>query len=158
MSLYCGLSYEEVVRRYAPAVHSVCVMRLSGHADADDCFQNVFLKLYRSKTDFTGPDHVKHWLLRVTINACKKAALSPWRRMEPIETCAEAFQMPSAEHAELLDAVMRLKPKYRTAIYLHYYEGCSTQEIAKLLGVPQNTVLTHLRRARQALKEELTEV
>ena len=143
---------------YMDMVFRVAFSYLKSQADADDVTQTVFLKLYGSKTVFESQEHVKHWLLRVTINACKKAALSPWRRMEPIETCAEAFQMPSAEHAELLDAVMRLKPKYRTAIYLHYYEGCSTQEIAKLLGVPQNTVLTHLRRARQALKEELTEV
>ena len=150
--------FTQYAQLYMDMVFRVAYSYLKSQADADDVTQTVFLKLLGSKTEFESRDHVKHWLLRVTINACKKAALSPWRRMESIETCAEAFQMPSTEHTELLDAVMRLKPKYRTAIYLHYYEGCSTQEIAKLLGVPQNTVLTHLRRARQALREDLTEV
>ena len=149
--------FTQYAKEYMDMVFRVAFSYLKSQADADDVTQTVFLKLYRSKTDFIGPDHVKHWLLRVTINACKKAALSPWRRMEPIETCAEAFTVPDTEHAEVLDAVLRLKPKYRTAVYLYYYEGCTTQEIARLLNIPQNTVLTHLRRARQALKEDLTE-
>ena len=150
--------FTQYAKEYMDMVFRVAFSYLKSQADADDVTQTVFLKLYRSRTVFESQEHVKHWLLRVTINACKKAALSPWRRMEPIDTCAQAFVMPDMEHTELLDAVLRLKPKYRTTIYLYYYEGCSTQEIARLLGVPQNTVLTHLRRARQALKEDLTEV
>ena len=145
-------------KTYMDMVFRVALSYLKSPSDADDITQNVFLKLYRTGKTFESPDHVKHWLLRVTINECKKAFLSPWRQLESMDSCAEAFQMPSWEHAELLDAVLRLPPKYRTAVYLHYYEGCTTQEIAKLLGIPQATVLTHLRRARQALKEDLTEV
>lgn len=103
---------------------------------------------------------MKYWLLRVAANESKKLLRAPWRRRcEPLEGnemyLAES-PPPSEEHAALMDAVLRLKPKYRAAIYLFYYEDCTTEEISKLLGIPRATVLTHLRRAREALREELT--
>ena len=118
--------------------------------------QAVFLRLWKRRPDFADEAHAKHWLLRLAINESKRLLCSPWRRNEPLDE-HEELPLPSPAHRELLDAVLRLKPKYRTAIYLHYYEGMSTQEIADALGLPQNTVLTHLRRAREQLKSEWTE-
>ena len=69
----------------------------------------------------------------MAINESKRLLCSPWRKTEPLDGC-ETQALPSAAHQELLDAVLRLKPKYRTVIYLHYYEGLSTQEIASVLG------------------------
>ena len=80
-----------------------------------------------------------------------------WRKAESLDDGREVPALPSEAHRELLDAVLRLKPAYRTVVYLHYYEGMRTQEIADALRIPQNTVLTHLRRAREQLKIEWTE-
>ena len=119
--------------------------------------QNVLLKLYREPKPFQSEAHVKHWLLRVTVNECRHILRAPWRREAPIDEALDGAALPDYEHVELLDAVLRLKPAYRAAICLYYYEDCSTEEIAKLLGLPRATVLTHLRRAREALKQDLTE-
>ena len=144
-------------QQYMDMVFRVAFGHLKNRADADDVTQTVFLRLLRAKRQPEDGAHVKHWLLRVTINESKRLLLAPWRRHVGLESCTEAFTLPATEHAEVLDAVLRLPPKYRTAIYLHYYEDCTAQEIAELLGIPRSTALTHLRRARELLKQELTE-
>ena len=148
--------YTRCAQLYMDTVFRVAFGYLRSASDADDVTQAVFLRLWKRRPDFESDAHAKHWLLRVAINESKRLLCSPWRKSEPLDGC-EAMTLPSAEHRELLDAVLRLKPKYRTVIYLHYYEGLSTQEIASVLGIPQNTVLTHLRRAREQLKLQLTE-
>ncbi len=66
--LFASLSYEQVVRKYAQNVTSVCVMNLRNWADAEDCFQNTFMSLYTKDPDFESEDHLKAWLIRVAIN------------------------------------------------------------------------------------------
>ncbi len=148
--------YTRYAQLYMDMVYRVAFGYVKSGADADDVTQAVFLRLWKRRPDFENESHAKHWLLRVTVNESKRLLCAPWRKTEPLDTC-EAQPLPSPEHRDLLDAVLRLKPKYRTALYLHYYEGLSTQEIASVLGLPQNTVLTHLRRAREQLKIQLTE-
>ena len=153
------VAFTAYAQEYMDMVFRVAFHWLGSRADADDVTQNVFLKLYREERAFESEAHVKHWLLRVAVNECKKILRAPWRRCAPIEgneTYLPASPPPSEEHAALMDAVLRLKPKYRAAVYLFYYEDCTTEEIAKLLNIPRATVLTHLRRAREALREELT--
>ena len=117
----------------------------------------MLLKLYRYDGAFESEAHCKHWLIRVTINECKSALRSPWRRTEDIADYANTLALPTPEHTELLETVMRLPPKYRAAIYLFYYEGYATAEIAELLGTPEATVRTHLARGREKLRTMLTE-
>ena len=151
MSTYCGLSYDEVVRRYASAVHSVCVMRLGGHADADDCFQNTFLKLYTSSPDFLEEEHIKAWLLHVAVNECKKY-LRDHRRELSFEDVPELPLTMNDDAADISWAILRLEPKYREVLYLYYGEGYNTEEIARILGRKPATVRTMLRRGREKLK------
>ena len=143
-------------QRYMDMVFRTAFSYVRSRADADDVTQAVFLRLWKRRPDFADEAHARHWLLRVALNESKRLLCLPWRKTEALDDFA-SLALPSPEHRELLDAVLRLKPKYRTVIYLHYYEGLSTQEIAAALGIPQNTVLTHLRRAREQLKIQLTE-
>ncbi len=143
--------------QYMDMVFRVAFGYVKNRADADDVTQTVFLRLLRAKKPPEEEAHVRHWLLRVTINESKRLLCAPWRRHEAPDDGVEAAALPSEEHAELLDAVLRLPPNYRTAICLHYYEGCTAEEIGRLLGVPRATVLTWLRRARERLKKEWTE-
>ena len=148
---YCGLSYEQVVRRFAPAVHSACLMRLGGHADADDCFQNTFLKLCASAPEFRDENHIKAWLLRVAINECKKY-LRDHRRLLPLESAAAVTQPPCEDSRDISWALARLEPKYREALYLYYGERYKVDEIAAILGKKPNTVKSLLKRGRDKLR------
>lgn len=149
--------FTPLAQRYMDTIFRLAFHYTKSQAEADDITQEVLLKLYRADKEFESEDHVKYWLLRVTINACKKALLSPWRRTEPIEDYTAAIPFPSPAHSELMDAIMNLPAKYRIPIYLHYYEDYSCDEVAALLHIPGATVRTRLRRARAMLKTDLQE-
>ena len=68
--VFAGLSYEEIVCKYAQTVTGVCVMRLQNYADAEDCFQNTFLKLLSKAPSFKNEEHLKSWLIKVAIHEC----------------------------------------------------------------------------------------
>ena len=152
MKSYCGLSYDEVVQRYASAVHSLCVMRLQGHPDADDCFQNTFLRLYTASPVFQEEEHLKAWLLRVAINECRKYYRDK-RRNLPLDSVAEIALPPSDDALDISRAILRLEPRYREVIYLYYGEGYKTEEIARILDRNPATVRTMLRRGREKLRK-----
>ena len=145
------------VNIYKDTVFRVAFNYLKNRSDADDITQNAFIKLYRSNKTFASDAHIKHWLIRVTINECKLALLSPWRRTEPIESYIDSLSFETPEQSELFEMVLKLPAKYRVAILLYYFEDYSTVEIARLMGIPDATVRTHLKRAREKLKSKLTE-
>jgi len=145
-------------RMYMDTVFRVAFNYLKSRSDADDVTQNVLIKLYRANKTFDHDAHVKHWLIRVTINECKRTLRAPWRQIEPIEDYIETLRFEAPEQNELFELVMNLPAKYRVAIFLYYFEAYSTEEIAQLLHIPSATVRTRLRRARERLKLKLLEV
>ena len=152
-------SEEEAARaieRYGDMVRRLCLVHLKNPADTEDIFQNVFLKYVLSPVVFESPEHEKAWLIRVTLNACKDLVKSFFRsRTVTLEELLDQPAPLSEEHREVLEAVLALPPKYRDAVYLHYYEGYTAAEIGKLLGKNTNTVYTLLTRAREQLRKTL---
>ena len=108
--------FREAVERHRDMVFRLAYTYLRDPADADDVTQDVFVKLLRSGKRFEGDDHLRYWLVRVTINECKSLFRKPWRRVEDIEAYAETLQAPSERHRDLLVRVMRLPEKYRVPI------------------------------------------
>lgn len=149
--------FTRLVRRYIDTVFRVALNYLRNPADAEDIAQTVFEKLLREQRHFESDDHVRAWLIRVTVNECKKLLRSPWRKAEPLEDYLTSVSFDNPAHRELYRAVMSLPKKYRMAIYLHYYEGYSTREIGSVMGIPKNTVCSHLKRGRELLRKELQE-
>ncbi|MDY3859998.1 MAG: sigma-70 family RNA polymerase sigma factor [Candidatus Limivicinus sp.] len=149
--------FETLAKRHMDMVFRLAFNYMKSASDADDVTQNVLLRLLKNGKPFASGEHARYWLVRVTVNECRRALRSPWRRVGDIGEYAESLQFETPEHSELFYAVMELPEKYRTAIYLHYYEGYSTKEIAEIIGVPAATVRTRLRRAREQLKTGLKE-
>lgn len=147
--------FREAVERHRDMVFRLAYTYLRDPADADDVTQDVFVKLLRSGKRFEGDEHLRYWLVRVTINECKSLFRKPWRRVEDIEAYAETLQAPSEQHRDLLVRVMRLPEKYRVPMVLHYYIGHSTDEVARAIKVPAATVRTRLARGRARLKSML---
>lgn len=151
---------EERIRKYGDMVYRLALARTGNKSDADDIFQEVFLRYLQETKPYDSEEHEKAWLIRVTINCAKKQLSSVWfRRTESIEEhlayLETLCEMP--EEMGLWQELERLKPKYRTVIHLFYYEGYSVEEIGKLLGQKNSTVRTWLTRARQQLKDLLKE-
>ncbi len=149
--------FSHLAKKYMDTVFRLAFNYLKSQSEADDVTQEVLIKLYRTDKDFENEEHIKHWLIRVTINECKKAFLSPWKRIEPIEYYASTLSFTSPEHGELFYAVMDLPKKYRIPIFLYYYEDYSCEEISSFLGIANATVRTRLRRGRELLKTKIQE-
>lgn len=150
--LYAGLSYEQTVDKYIGTIYAVCVMRLSGNADVDDCVQNTFIKLYEKSPDFTDENHLKAWLLRVAINECRMSVRRSLRFV-PLDSMRELPLPQSDDHSDLSWALMRLSVKYREVLYLYYEEGFKVREIAGILDTREGTVMSLLKRGRDKLKQ-----
>ena len=148
----------ELAGRYKDTVYRVALNALGSPHDAEDIVQETLLRLLERRDPFESEDHAKHWLIRVSLNLCKNVLRSSWRRKQlPLEDAEELPVFDTPEQGELYADVMALPERYRTALYLFYYEDCSVKEIAELLGVRATTVTTRLSRARQMLKSRLTQ-
>ncbi len=149
-------AFERLARAYGDAVFRVAFHALGSRMDAEDVSQTALLKLYQTDKPFASDDHAKHWLLRVTVNECRKLLRAPWRkRVLPLEDY-DAPTSASEDHSDVLAAVMALKPKYRLCVYLYYYEDWSVREVARALEARESTVQTWLARAREKLKQTLS--
>lgn len=149
--LFAGLGFEEAVKKYANTVAGVCIMRLQNHADAEDCFQNTFESLYSKAPEFTDENHLKAWLIRVAINHCN-SFIRKNRRVISLHSIEEETVIFKEDSTDISWALLRLEPKYREVLYLHYCEQYKVYEIAEILGKNPNTVKTMLKRGREKLK------
>ncbi len=151
--------YRAAVQRYRDMVWRVALNACRQTQDAEDVVQDVFLKLYTTRREFAGEEHLKHWLLRVTVNRCRTLLACPWRtrRADAVPDAPDPAQALDAGQRALYEAVRALPPGQRVALYLYYFEGYSTAEIAQLLHLRQTAVTTRLHRARTRLRALLEE-
>ena len=144
------------MEQYSDMVLRLCMVHLKNEADAEDIFQNVFLKYALSSKPFESAEHEKAWLIRVTVNGCKDLLKSFSRRnVISLEEFAAYAPQSDESHYAVMEALWSLPKKYRDILYLHYYEGYTAPEIAKILRKNPNTVYTHLHRAKEMLKDLL---
>lgn len=148
-------SLEPVIRRYSNMVYRLAFARTGNVSDAEDLYQEVFLRYLTRAPAFTSEEHRKAWLLRVTINCAKKLHAAPWRRRT--EPLSETLEAPSPEGEALWEELRRLPDKYRTVLHLYYYEDMTTEEIARLLDRSPATVRSQLMRGRDRLRVLLEE-
>lgn len=145
---------EAVFRRYADMIYRVALHNLDDPADADDILQEVCLILLTKKIP-EDEEHLKSWLIRVTINKCRDLSRSFWRRNR--KSIDDYEDIEAEKPPEIMAELQSLSESYRNIIYLYYYEEYTVSEIAQLLRMNVNTVKSGLRRARDQLKKLLTE-
>ena len=154
-------TYEEVIKRNSETVYRLAYSLVRSRSDADDIYQEVFLRYVRKTPAFDNAEHEKAWFMRVTINCCKNFWKSPWvQRRNVLEN--EALENEAAceireEDQNLIEAVKQLPEKYRAVIHLFYYEELSVEEIGEITKSKASTVRTRLTRARRILKNILNE-
>ena len=140
---------------YGDTVYRLALCRTQSVPDAEDVYQDVFLKLLGQTAQAWEGEHLKAWLIRTTLNRCADLRRFRLRRQAvPLESAAD-LSRPDEDAAELWEAVGQLPEKLRIPIHLYYAEGYRTEEIGVLMGVPAATVRTRLRRARGKLKDIL---
>ena len=144
-------SPEAVIRRYSDMVYRLAFARTGNRSDAEDLYQEVFLRYLTRAPAFTSEEHRKAWLLRVAVNCANRFHTAPWRKR------TEPLSVPAPEGEDLWEELRRLPEKDRTVLHLYYYEDMTTEEIAQMLDRNPATVRSQLLRARAKLKKLLVE-
>ncbi len=142
-----------LTEQYFDTVYRLALSRTGNVADAEDVTQEVFIRFLKTETPFESEEHVKAWLLKVTINCSKNVFSSGW--FTKTVSLSEDIPFSDPETEELYLTVARLPQKYRTVIHLFYYEDMSVKNIAKTLGEKETTVKSQLHRGREMLKTML---
>lgn len=147
--------FELLVEKYADTVTRICYVNLENRADAEDAWQNVFLKLFKSEKIRQKPDdEIRKWLVTVSLNECRDIKRKLFHRNHyDIDELNVSYHEDFDK--DLICAVRNLPTKYLQVIQLYYFEGYSVSEISQILSANKNTVKSRLRRGRELLKGEL---
>ena len=154
---YVGMSFEQVLKKYADAVTRVCIIHCGNQTDAQDCFQNVFLKLYQRDIDFESEAHIRAWLIRVAVNECTDWYRQFWKRRIILtdEIPDRNLELTEEQEDSVIPYLIKLPFKYRRILYCHYYEDKKISEMAIELKLSENTVKTQLVRGRKLLERNM---
>jgi len=126
--------------------------------DAEDILQDVFVELYKNIDFLTDEKHIKKWCIRVTINKCKDLRKSMWKRSVFSFSENEERKIYYKESKnEVLNEILKLPVNYKITLFLYYYEGYKSDEIAKILNKKETTIRSYLYRGREKLKNLIKE-
>ena len=142
-------------RRRVGMVYQICLMLLKNVPDAEDACQTAFRKVLEQSEPFRDPEHERAWLIATARNECRNQLKHWWRTRRAGEEALETIPWEAPEDGEVWQALLSLPERERTALYLHYYQGYSTEETAELMGTKPATLRTWLFRARAKLKQRL---
>lgn len=150
-----AVSKEKLTEKYFDMIFRLSLSQTKDTHYAEDVCQDVFVKFLNSDKEFKSEEHVKAWLIRVTINTSKSVFTSSWHKKTVPLSESEDLIFETQEKGDVFYAVCDLPLKYRTVIHLFYYEDLSVAQIAKYLKTSENTVKSQLHRAREILREKL---
>ena len=147
-----GKEITEIYNRQVDTVYRVCYSFMKNVPEAEDMTQEAFLRLLSADIQFDNLRHEKAWLIVTASNLCKDSLKKWWRKTENIDDHTALAGHEQMGRSDVMEALMSLNRDYKTAVYMYYYEGYTTAEIAEHLNCPEATVRSRLSRARKQLK------
>lgn len=153
-------SVDKIIDKHKGMIYRLALSHTTNKTDAEDIMQEVFMRFLRAKPIFEDDEHEKAWFIRCAINTAKSYHFSSWRRrtvLMPTEKIVCPVTQNYSECTTLSQAVFKLDSKKRMCIHLFYYEDFSVNKIAQVTGFNENTVRSHLKRAREKLRQMLGE-
>ncbi|MBO7530767.1 MAG: sigma-70 family RNA polymerase sigma factor [Lachnospiraceae bacterium] len=150
------MDFDNIYTKYSDRLYAAAFSICRQQQDAEDAVQDALIRLFHSDKEFESEEHLKAWLLRVTINAAKSTKRLFWNRNRTsYEEYMDSLAFEEPSDRSLMDEVLALPEKYRIVIHLFYYEEYKIKEIADILKVSENTVKTRLLNGRRILKTKL---
>jgi RNA polymerase sigma-70 factor (ECF subfamily) len=149
------MNIQIIYSKYFKTIYHICYAYMKNSADAEDMVANTFLQLMQCSKPFENDEHIKAWLIRTAGNICKNELKSHKRKNLNIDDYEYLETENIAENNDVLDSVLNLPEKYKTVIYLFYYEGYQTAEIAEILKKREGTIRSLLSRGREMLRSVL---
>jgi RNA polymerase sigma-70 factor (ECF subfamily) len=170
-------SFDELVIRYQDRVFNICYRMLGNYEDANDCAQDVFIRVYRSLGGFRFQSSFSTWLYRIAVNTCKnRLASSAFQRNRSVlringSTNRDGEERPmeirdsthtpngalerKEREAVIQEAIESLPENQRIVVILRDVEGFTYEEIVEITGMNLGTVKSRIARARERLKHKL---
>lgn len=151
--------YHRIADRYLDDIYRIVFSYCKNKETTEDAVQNAFIKLLKSKNmKFTDDEHLKRWLIRVSLNECRNVWKSLWNRnklsFDELDT-DPAYR--DETHEELINILEKLSPNYKAVIHLYYYERYPVKDIADILNISEANVQIRLKRARDKMRVLLEE-
>ncbi|HSD51417.1 MAG TPA: sigma-70 family RNA polymerase sigma factor [Candidatus Methylomirabilis sp.] len=150
-----------LVDRYQRRAFAVALRMLGRRQDAEDAVQQAFLRLYEARADYNSRWRLSTWFYRILINACVDE-LRRRRPQVPLEEWDDSVEDSAHQEVEIMErgrllqaALVTVPVEARIVLTLHYGDGLGYREIGAIRGISVNTVKTHLRRGRLALRKAL---
>lgn len=152
---------EQLYKMFSARMFAVSIQYSKDRAEAEDNFQDSFIKVFESIRQYTGRGSFEGWMKRIFINT----ALEKYRKERPIQLVEEYPDIETEDIEEevnipeevLLKFISQLPEKYRLVFNLYVAEECSHKEIAKQVGISEGTSKSNLARAREILKKKIKE-
>lgn len=144
---------EHLVQKYSSMVLQIAYQYSFNKSEAEDITQEVFIKLYKNIKKIKNNEHIKAWLIRVTINLSIDYNRNYWNKNTT--SLDDNYKYFDEETKDVFNELKKLTPEFRNIIYLYYYQGYKISEISEILSMNQNTVSSYLTRARKELKHIL---
>lgn len=152
-TLYTKEEINRIVRTYTASLLRLAFTYTKNLSDAEDVVQEVMVKLITKRPEFENVDHEKAWLIRVTINI----SINYMKAAKKRSFVSLGYDVSGIEKSDygLLEMLEKLPDKYKSVMYLYYYEGYSVKEIAQILNRQVSTITTWMSRGRKKLKDYL---
>lgn len=146
---------DAVYDKYADTLYRIALSHLLSVHDAEDAVHDVFIKYMNGSYIFFSEEHEKAWFIRVTVNHCHDMARRrKIRSHASLEEAMEVFDESGV--SDVTRELLGLEDIYKTPLLLHYYEGYSVEETARILRISVSAVKMRLSRGREKLKEILS--
>lgn len=147
--------FENTYEMYINDIYRLCFSFMKNQMDAEDAVQETFMRYYHQNHVFSTELHKKAWLIVTASNCCKDMLKHWWNRRKNLDDYTEIVGNESSKTYDMMELILQLPEKYKTTIYLYYYEGYNSREIAGLLNKPESTIRTYLQKAKKKLRKEL---
>jgi len=156
----------DFVTEHGPALSRLCAGLCGNRTDAEDLYQDTWLKAIRFYHSYDPARPFDKWLFAIAVNSFKNLRLSAWARKRyefPLPDEKQRFlesipdkTTPAGDYEHLQRCVAKLPERLRTVLVLKYVSGYSEADLAQLLRIPVGTVKSRLHSAKQILKGQLS--
>ncbi len=144
--------FEEKYELYANMLYKIAFLHLNNASDAEDVLQDVFAKYLYFGKRFSDAEHEKAWFIRATQNKCLDKLRKAERKNTDIDDLPLSVQNTTDLEYDIVQNILKLPPKYKTVVVLHYYNGYSIEEISGILKISKAAVKKRLQRGREKLR------
>ena len=155
MGAYSREEIAGLYRQHFKMVYQICLVLMKNVPDAEDAAQTVFRRVMERDEPFHDPEHEKAWLIVTARNECRDQLKHWWRARREDSAVLDTLTWEQPEDGLVWEQVAALPERHRLVLYLHYYQGYTTGEIAQMLGDNPSTVRSRLVQARKKLKLRL---